>query len=659
MTPLAWDTETFPITRAEPLPRVVCMSYAAGDPPEAGLLHHPDLPEAFGAMLADRDLLLVGHQTDYDLGVLWQQTPDLIGPIFRALDEGRVSDTKVREQLLAIADGSFEFRFKTAEQHGGFKLKRLASDYLGVELDKSEDGWRLRYGELYDVPLDHWPREAKDYATADAVSPLQIWHKQNQRDYHPPDETLQVRSQWCLKLMHAHGIVVDPAAVDVFEAAALERMIACQEQLVAEGIVRAKDGSRDLGALRSRIAAAYEQIGEAPPMSEGGDPDNPRSRGPQIQYGEAAVDPVAHLDDALMAAVRYAGAQKDLGFARAIRLGVDGPLHCDWNNLVETGRISCRATKIEDPETGKRSKDGFNATQMPRAPGSRECITARERNVLVVVDYAVAELRALAQVCYTWFKFSDLRDAFIAGKDPHVMLASSLMGIGYEEAAARKKTGDREVKMFRSDVAKHMNFGLAGGMGPDRFCEFVRKHTDNALRLHPDHSVTYHGREIPSARTLREMWKDQWSEIRPYFGEISAITGDFGSKTIEAFGSQRRRGGIGYCDACNGMFQSYVADVAKVALYAVTRACYAEPDSILYGCRPILFVHDELVLEAEEERAAEAAEECARIMLEIEQEWMPDVPAAVEAKLCRRWSKGADPVRDKRGRLIPWEDRER
>lgn len=115
------------------------------------------------------------------------------------------------------------------------------------------------------------------------------------------------------------------------------------------------------------------------------------------------------------------------------------------------------------------------------------------------------------------------------------------------------------------------------------------------------------------------------------------------------------RGGCQYTSGANHYFQHLCAQVAKQALWDVSLACYVVPESPLYGSRIVAFVHDELILESPEDGAPEAADRLAVVMQEAAAKWMPDLPLRAEAHLMRRWYKAAGPVRDERGRLVPWE----
>jgi DNA polymerase I-like protein with 3'-5' exonuclease and polymerase domains len=85
----------------------------------------------------------------------------------------------------------------------------------------------------------------------------------------------------------------------------------------------------------------------------------------------------------------------------------------------------------------------------------------------------------------------------------------------------------------------------------------------------------------------------------------------------------------------------------------VSKAAYTEPSSPLYGCRPVLFVHDEIIIEAPLAKAHDAAMELQRQM----QSWMgrftPDVPSVAEPTMATRWWKDAYQKFDANGRMIP------
>ncbi len=105
----------------------------------------------------------------------------------------------------------------------------------------------------------------------------------------------------------------------------------------------------------------------------------------------------------------------------------------------------------------------------------------------------------------------------------------------------------------------------------------------------------------------------------------------------------------------NHPFQHLAAMGAKHALWNVSRECYTVEDSPLYGSRPVVFAHDEVITELIEAKAHEAAYRQADVMIASMREFVPDVKIAAEPALMRFWDKNASPVFDAAGRLIPWE----
>ena len=132
--------------------------------------------------------------------------------------------------------------------------------------------------------------------------------------------------------------------------------------------------------------------------------------------------------------------------------------------------------------------------------------------------------------------------------------------------------------------------------------------------------------------------------------------------------------GVRFTSACNAYFQGMVADAATQACYLVQAACHgAGPPpgmglhrnggnwpgwvEALRGCHPVLFIHDEIILEAPIATAHLAAAALAAIMELAFRPFVPALESVVEAEpvLMRRWYKGAKPVHNDAGQLVPWE----
>jgi DNA polymerase-1 len=274
-------------------------------------------------------------------------------------------------------------------------------------------------------------------------------------------------------------------------------------------------------------------------------------------------------------------------------------------------------------------------------PGIRECFRARAGTFFLACDFDAQEMRTLAQSCLDIVGSSKLAERFQADRhfDPHLEFAAMLAKISVTEAQQRKAEGDPRIKELRQQ-SKAANFGYPGGMGSERFIGYAR-----------GYGVTL--TEMQSA-DLRESWFAQWPEMRDYFVHVQNVIGSAGcgQQTIPQSGFVR--GNCGYSDTANGYFQTLAAHASKAALFEVAHRAFCRHDSYLYGSRPVLFIHDEIVLETPIEAGHDAAKELERTMIETLEKWTPEVPAAASATLMKRWSKKAEQTYDG-DRLVAWD----
>jgi len=222
-------------------------------------------------------------------------------------------------------------------------------------------------------------------------------------------------------------------------------------------------------------------------------------------------------------------------------------------------------------------------------------------------------------------------------------MASMMIGISYEEGLARKKAGT-----FKKErqAAKAVNFGRPGGLGDDKFVAYARTQYDVILT-------------VDEARQAKEAWLRMLPEMHQFFYLAAQATAGGELATETHLFSGRIRGGCRYTALCNGRFQGLGADAAKRGLCLVTRACYADPTSPLYGARPIGFFHDEIICEVDEgPTASPAAKELGRLMVQGANEFLPDVNSKVDPLLMACWSKEAEPIYDNDGNLLVWRPKE-
>lgn len=266
----------------------------------------------------------------------------------------------------------------------------------------------------------------------------------------------------------------------------------------------------------------------------------------------------------------------------------------------------------------------------------RSCFVPRPGYVFFQADYEQLELHTFAQICFDLFGYSDLGDALNSGLDPHTELASEILEITLEEARQRRKLGDADKEFDRArHNGKGGNFGFIGGMGVTRFSATA----DVSMAL---------------SKKIRNAWFRKWREAKPYLDRGAERAKDGPFTLVDQY-TGRVRGNTGYCDGCNDGFQGLGATVAKRATWLVSRACYAEPESPMYGSRIVNVPHDEIIGEClDNERAHDVAKELERLMILAGAEFMPRVPCKAPPLLMAYWSKSAKATYDSNGRLVPW-----
>lgn len=652
------DIESFLMADGMAAPPMVCMSWTDGQREKLLVPWEGESPyDVFEKIITDPSALLVNQHIFYDLGILCAERPHLVPLVFKALEEGRIRCMKVREQLIRIAAGQAKFieedtddeeREEGEEEEGEdeevkmqktrFDLSAIGWRWLNVEIAK-DDTWRKSYALLWEIPLKRWPHSAREYVMNDVRYVRRIWGLQEQfiQETFPdkvlPGEVEANCAAWALHLMKIWGVRTCPEAVEK-----LKRELQVKTLWMGIGLamvdpkkpnetpILRKGGTRlkpkFVGTkieTQRRVAVAFEKLGLDVPMTK------PTKRFPDGQIKIGGKQLKDSKEPILAALAEYNGHMKILGtyVPRYIEKGITVPITPDWNPLVESFRISCARPNLTNP---------------PRSGDVRGCFKARDEIGMVYVsaDFDQAELRSWSQVCYKMFGYSTMGEAFKQGIDPHLKLAADLLKISLDEAIRLYAEGDKEVDDKRQ-FSKEPNFGLIGGMGWRKFQERA------ALK-----GIFLSDEE---AEEVRRIWKEvTWpeaTEYLDYFSEhysepnliVHPITGFY-------------RGECGYTDGSNHMFQHLTAIGAKQALIDLSRECYTDRRSVLWGARPIILMHDEIFGEIREDIAHEGAIRWGQVMHDGMASWVRDVPTKCTPVLSRRLYKGAKPVYVD-GKLVP------
>lgn len=690
MSFIAFDTETYLIVPGQGAPKMVCLTWAMpttgrdyvygimvptvdgrADAWSWGVTDSPAGPETSGPEKTSVVLLdalvdmfnqgfLVGHNTAYDICVLMANYPDLQDIIWDAYDNNRVKCTMVREMLIAIAKDQFEF--DPAERRAPkFSLAECARKRCAIELDKSDDTWRLRYSELDGIPLAEWPEKAWRYAVDDAVATMKVW--QVIEGAAPKDEWLQVRAALALQLMGIWGMATDQVCVEELKAIIEADCLARQGNLLKAGLLVEERGDqkRKIKLIQEKVAQAYTKLGKSIPrnpptekmLEKGQNEGNICYDGPTLQDSK---------DPDLVDMAEYTGKRK---IADDFLAKLTPTIHPWWKVLVRSGRAACANPPLQQIPRGLDLKPEHWMVPPPKYD-VRWCFVPRVGYLYLDADYGGIENCTLAEICEVEVGFSTIGQILRSGVDLHYWMAQRILELEgehweYDELVRvgkdKSDPRNKHVKDHRQ-MSKAANFGLPGGLGADTFVEYA----------HDTYGVDI-TRE--KAMELKALWLATLPEMVEYF----RIVADQGSDHVYVqHKSGRVRGGLSFCDGCNTKFQGLAADLAKAAMWELTRECYAGPtwsapkpdescqivpawSNPLSGCRPVGFFHDQFILEAPSswsmvpgfedtrerwgvERPTEAMyQRMVHVMKAWAEEWVRTVPIRVEGKISERWIK--------------------
>ena len=271
-------------------------------------------------------------------------------------------------------------------------------------------------------------------------------------------------------------------------------------------------------------------------------------------------------------------------------------IHTSYHQAVAaTGRLSSSDPNLQNIPI--RSADGRRI---------REAFVADSGNQLIAIDYSQIELRIMAHLS----EDPGLLSAFADGRDVHRATAAEVFSL---------PEGDVSDDQRRS--AKAINFGLIYGMsafGLGRQLGIDRKSAQEYIDLYFE--------RYPGVKQFMDSTRELARE-RQYVETV------FGRRLnlpeIKSSNFQRRQ----YAErtAINAPMQGTAADLIKMAMICVDRWLTNEQPDV----RMILQVHDELVLEAPQDKVVEVTKITSEIMINVAQ---LKVPLEVEAGVGDNWA---------------------
>jgi hypothetical protein len=430
-------------------------------------------------------------------------------------------------------------------------------------------------------------------------------------------------------------------------------------------------GSRDTKVIQKYLAALYKRLGEIPDLTPAG----------AIKCDADVQEYLAERDPVMLAYHR----RQELGKLADQMIPVlkSGQIvHPSYDAIKETGRTSAYDGG-KGRNGGERLYPSVNIQQIPnniKGLDARRCFKPRDGRVFIDVDYTALELACVAFITKGLFGESVHHRLYNDGVDLHAYLGAQLAvkddGSGhalvsqfqslcreegilsdpmaiYEAFRALKVHDEKEVQEFFGhfrSFAKPVGLGFPGGLGPATMVTFAQS----------TYGVTLTEEQ---AYQFREFWRETYPEMLRFFDVINASLDDrnLGEdqryEYVSPMGMVRR--GATFCAASNGRsMQTPGAEAAMTGTALVTRACYdPTQESVLYGCRPVAFIHDQVLVETTEDQDlwAAQAEETKRLMIAGAEMVLDGVKMRCDdALLTTTWTKAAKPTFDDNGVMIPW-----
>lgn len=655
---LSVDLETELIGPGAIFPEPICIAWGNGTEQKVSKA----VEEKFSALAEyaiNRDVVLVFHNSSFDLNVLVHHYPKFKETILKLCKKKLISDTMIIELLLDLSTSGTTIQKP---------LSSLAKKYLEKDISDSKqaDGIRYRYGEYKDIPIQDWPEEAINYAKQDVLVTWQVRVAQS-KAIRPEGvssantEALQIMAAFALGRITDYGIMIDQDRVQELKKKFNDIIDEPRQVLLANGFLEKEYKTHKSYTMNRCEKCNSVQPREEPKCMDCGLKTHLKKMWKVEREFVGYKKNCKKLRDYLqqiypsMASYTTSG-QVELGVEKLELYPPDviisnyislieyekmltsyipsleeasPTLHPDFSVLKETGRTS---------STQSSNYPSINIQQIPKDFGIRECFIPRPGHYFLSIDYSGLELVSASQSMINIFGKgnSEMARYLNAGDSPqdlHALLGAKIYSlqqkrtVPVEEFRELKKTDPETYSKFRT-MAKPLNLGYPGGIGPKTMVATCRK--DWGFEL-----------SIQEATLFRETFFELYPEFVRFFKSWIPAQKQKEKRYVKSTGiyeetyaystNTRYRAGCSFTSIGNGKsMQSLAADGAKLAIIN----CY---DKI--NLPAVAFIHDELIFEIPKTYTEALIEETAQVMISSMQKVTPDIRVTAEASVMERWTK--------------------
>ena len=709
---VGFDTETFLIPSTGEIPRLVCGTFALPDTPCSDLfkaklvdvtedlldqtliLDAEATVEKFRELLTQRNCIIAIHNAQFYLLVLLKQEYSLLVPIVRALKDGRIVCTAIAQAMMNASLPSLflhgqvsllesmkpylsEDKYKHLKKIKEGEKSKKADANLSLFEDNKKTSIRTSFGDLIDTPIDEWDEVAVAYAKEDAIFARALFYTQwgkscrlgMSRGMHfLEDLPRQTYADFVLAFASVYtGIPLDRTMHATADRELEIRQQELATQIVAKGfMIKDRDGYKiPPKPLQDKFVEIYDLLKVSRK-------DRKLTQGGDISIDEEATENLIFLMNKvtghdfkdILEILDLIDEYRDITKQRNTYLkNFAKAFDCADNRLRYR-------FKGYGAGTGRTSSSDPNLQNLPRSGSVRNVIRASKGHVFGLCDYSNAEMRTLSQI-----HLDEGRDSILAKRykddpnfDPHLFVSAQFCGVTYEQAI--EYYGDKKHPMYKDlkekrNLAKVLNFGLAGGLGVRSFISYAKGYGFKGASILKFHEVD---------KSIKA-WKQVYSEMVDYFRVRAEkapkdeelyrknIAWDDGAfKAVFQYPrSNRFRFCDGYTNGCNSPFQGMASDGAKNALILVFEESMFSKLSPLFGSRIVCFIHDEIIIEIPvsdvdnehyTQQGKDAVDRLSDLMKRGMEIMTPDIEAVCETTLSYRWDKEAhSPTRGDRQQI--------
>ena len=510
-----------------------------------------------------------------------------------------------------------KFDMKMMKHHAGVTLKVKWCGYLAARLMYSlEESNELKalyvkyvdpnakfyeFRELFKNKFSFYdPAVVGAYAAVDAMKHIRLGKWQEEHIGKAEKKLLQQ-----LELPLAHELVdieLTGVKLDVDWCEELTGLLEKDKDDIAKDIEREYPGL-NAGSPKQVAEWLYDKLGL--PQVNG--------RG----TNEATLSSLNHpLADKIL---DYRKAQKMLSTyaGKMPKIADDGIVHCVYNSM--------------GADTGRMSSSNPNLQNIPRDNRFRRMFMSRPGQVLISCDYTQQEVYILAALAND----QSMQDAYNKGMDFYAYMASIVFEVPYEQCLKHAEHGELRGQMKSIVLGLNYDMGVAhlakeiGKTVPEtkaiyaKFfekCPRVKQFRNEQLDFAIKHGYveTVLGRKRYFATLNKPDFEASDPDVQetlnhlrnPYVAD--KLVADARKEGIEVTDN---RGQKAYetRQVVNSIIQGSAADMTKLAMVTICRDDWLKE----HGCKILLQIHDEVIVEAPEEYAKEVGDRVAQIMVDV------------------------------------------